>query len=117
MSTSQRDIESEQFPCSIEKPIDASKFTSHSKNTFIRKTNKNGHNLPSTLAFISQHDENQQRGADQQTIVNPEGSSSSFSTTSASIPPLDSLVVRLAQGDLAAYVKQNSSALTFPEKV
>jgi len=116
MTTSKRKIQIEQFSCEKENPFDDSKFLNHSKNKFSRNSNQIQHNLPSR-ACTSQNDEDQQRRSDQQTCTHQEGLISTALSTAASTSPFDSLMVRLATDDFPAYVKQNTSTLTFPEKV
>jgi len=116
MSTIKREIGSDQFPCAKENPFEASKCLNHSKNICSGNSNQIQHNLPSR-AFTSQNDKDQQRRSDQQTCTNQEAPISKALSTAALTSPFDSLMVRLAADDFPAYVKQNTSTLSFPEKV
>jgi len=115
MRTSKRGIESDQARCAIENQCNSSQVINRSKHIVIG--NGDEHKLPSTPAFTSQSDEDQHRRSEQQTCINHEDVLSTASSTASSTSGFHSLMVRLATDDFPEYVKRNTSALTFPEKV
>ncbi len=114
MSASKRDTENERFPEVIVNSFNAPE---RSNVKFIVDTNEKQHADKSTLALYSHNDQTQRRRSNKNPSTQHEGEFSTALSTPASTPAFHFLVDQMATDDLPAYVKQNTSALTFPEKV